>query len=62
MQVRTRATLLKLREWMHALTLETQRASHTADTSDNVLSLATSRALEVLSRVSELVDAEVKSK
>ena len=60
MQVRSHVTLQQLNVWIHALTLEAHRALHTADQSDYEVVLAISRALEVLSRMSEVVDAELQ--
>ena len=59
-QIRTQATLVKLYEWVHALTSHTQRALHTVEPSDNEMTLALSRALEVLSRLSELTDTKLQ--
>ena len=59
-QIRTQATLAKLYEWIHALTSHTQRALHTVEPSDNEMTLALSRALEVLSRLSELTDTKLQ--
>lgn len=60
MQVRYQTVLQHMNGWIHALTLEAQRALHTADQSDYEMVLAISRALEVLSRVSEVIDAELR--
>lgn len=57
-QVRSTEMLLQLRTWVRALTTEVNRARDAAGTSDVDLTLAISRALEVLSRVSELVNSE----
>lgn len=60
MQIRSQATLVKLCEWIRALTSHTQRALNTAEPSNNEMTLALSRTLEVLSRLSELTDTKLQ--